>query len=145
MQRLAGGVLVFGTFSLARLVLPDLPALAAAAATAATPLVAVHARILKEDIFVAAVLVLALAVLIRLLRDPAPHRAILLGILAGLAASSKYIGQLIVPFTVAAILVVPTPGPQRRMLKAALVAAVSAPYFSSCSRRSGGCIVGNVA
>lgn len=67
---LAGGVLIFGTFSLARLVLPDLPALAAAAATAVTPLVTVHARIFKEDIFVAAFLVLALGTLIRLLQSP---------------------------------------------------------------------------
>jgi 4-amino-4-deoxy-L-arabinose transferase-like glycosyltransferase len=122
---LAGGVLIFATFSLARLVLPDLPALAAAAATAVTPLITVHARILKEDIFVAAFLVLALAALIRLLRDPAPHRAVLLGILAGLAGGSKYIGQLMVLFAVAAILLVPTPGPQRRLLRAALVTAVS--------------------
>jgi 4-amino-4-deoxy-L-arabinose transferase-like glycosyltransferase len=122
---LAGGLLVFGTFSLARLVLPDVPALAAAAATAATPLVSVHARILKEDIFVAAFLVLALAALIRLLRNPAPRRAVLLGILAGLAGGAKYIGQLMVPFAIAAIMVVPTPGPPRRGLRAALVAAVS--------------------
>ena len=120
-----GGLLVFGTFSLARLVLPDLPALAAAAATAATPLVAVHARILKEDIFVAAFLVLALAALIRLLRAPAPHRAVLLGVLAGLAGGAKYIGQLMVPSAIVAILIVPTPGPPRRLLRAVLVAAVS--------------------
>jgi len=59
--------LVFATFKLARLVLPDLPALAAAAA--ATPLVTVHARLFKEDIFVSAFLVLALAALIRLLQS----------------------------------------------------------------------------
>jgi hypothetical protein len=46
-------------FGLARLVLPDGPSLAAAAASAATPLFVVHARIFKEDIFVAAFLVLA--------------------------------------------------------------------------------------
>jgi hypothetical protein len=51
---LAGGVMVFATFMLARLVLPALPSLATAAATAATPLFIVHARIYKEDIFVAA-------------------------------------------------------------------------------------------
>ena len=47
----AGGVLVFATFVLARLLLPGLPALAAAAAAASTPLVTVHARLFKEDIF----------------------------------------------------------------------------------------------
>lgn len=118
---LAGGLLVFATFKLARLVLPDLPALAVAAATAATPLVTVHARIFKEDIFVAAFIVLALAALIRLLRSPAPHRAAVLGFFAGLAAGSKYIGALILPFAVAAILLVPTPGPERRLLRATTV------------------------
>jgi 4-amino-4-deoxy-L-arabinose transferase-like glycosyltransferase len=38
-----------------------------------------------------------------LLQEPAPHRAILLGVLAGLAAGSKYIGALILPFAVVAI------------------------------------------
>ena len=49
---------------------------------------------------------LALAALIRLLREPAPHR-ILLGLFAGLAVGSKYIGVLILPFAVIAILLVP--------------------------------------
>jgi hypothetical protein len=125
---LAGGVMVFATFSLARLVLPELPSLAAAA-TAATPLFIVHARLFKEDIFVAAFLVLALAALIRLLQEPAPHRAILLGLLVGLAAGSKYIGMLILPFAVIAILLVPTPGPERRWLRAATVTGISIGTF----------------
>lgn len=125
----AGGVLVFATFSLARLVLPVLPSLAAAAAAAASPLFTVHARIFKEDIFVAAFLVLALTELIRLLREPAPHRAILLGLLAGLAAGSKYIGVLILLFAVVAILFVPTPGPERRLPRVAAVTGVSIGTF----------------
>jgi hypothetical protein len=43
----------------------------------------------------------------------------LLGLLAGLTAGSKYIGVLIVPFAVVAILLVPTPGPERRLMRAA--------------------------
>lgn len=125
----AGGVLVFATFCLARLVLPVLPSLAAAAVTAATPLFSVHARIFKEDIFVAAFLVLALAALTRLLQEPAPHRAVLLGLLAGLAAGSKYIGVLILLFSVAAILLVHTPGPERRLPRAATVTGVSIATF----------------
>jgi hypothetical protein len=74
-----GGLLVFATFWLARLVLPDLGALAA---TAAIPLVTVHACLMKEDIFVAPFLILALVALIKLCR----FRAILLGVYAGLAA-----------------------------------------------------------
>ena len=129
LSALASGVLIFGAFSLGRLVLPDLPALAAAAATAMTPLVTVHARIFKEDIFVAAFLLLALAALIRLLQSPAPHRAILLGLFAGLAAGSKYVGALILPFAVMAILLVPTPGPERRLVRAATVTATSIGTF----------------
>ena len=93
----AGGVLVFATFILARLLLPDLPSLAAAAAAAATPLFTVHARLFKEDIFLACFLVLVLAALIRLLQEPTQRRAILLGLLVGLAAGSKYVGVLILP------------------------------------------------
>ena len=126
---LAGGVMVFATFNLARLVLPDLPALAAAAASAVAPLFVVHARLFKEDIFVAAFLVLALAALIRLLQEPAPHRAILLGLLVGLAAGSKYIGALILLFAVIAILLVPTPGPERRWLRAGTVTATAIGTF----------------
>jgi Dolichyl-phosphate-mannose-protein mannosyltransferase len=126
---LAGGVMVFATFMLARLVLPALPSLATAAATAATPLFIVHARIFKEDIFVATFLLLALAMLIRLLQEPAPHRAILLGLLIGCAAGSKYIGALILPFAVLAIVLVPTPGPERRALRAGTVSAVSIGTF----------------
>ena len=88
-----------------------------------------HARLFKEDIFVAAFLVLALAALIRLLQEPAPHRAILLGLLVGLAAGSKYIGTLILPFAIIAILIVRTPGPERRWLRAATVTGISIGTF----------------
>jgi hypothetical protein len=126
---LAGGLLVFGTFLLARLVLPDLPALAAAAATAATPTVTVHARIFKEDIFLAAFLVLAFAALIRLLQAPAPQRAILLGLFAGLTAGSKYVGFLFLLFAIVAIIFVPTPGPPRKPLRVATVSGVAIGTF----------------
>lgn len=126
---LAGGLLIFATFILARLVLPDFPALAAAVATAATPIVTVHARIFKEDIFLAAFLVLAFAALIQLLRAPAPHRAILLGLFAGLAAGSKYVGFLFLIFAIFAIVFVPTPGPPRKPLRLATVSGVAIGTF----------------
>ena len=94
---LAGGLLVFATYWLARLVLPELGALAATFATAATPIVTVHARIMKEDIFVAPFLILGLAALIKLLQDPTPLRALLTGVYAGLAGGAKYIGTLFLP------------------------------------------------
>ena len=56
----------------------------------------------------------ALAALIRLLQEPTQRRAILLGLLVGLAAGSKYVGVLILPFAVIAILLIPTPGPGQR-------------------------------
>ena len=127
---IAGGVLVFATFRLARLVMPDLPALAAEAATAVVPLVTVHARIFKEDIFTAPFLILALATLIELLRQPSTGRAILLGIFAGLAAGSKYIGMVFLPFALAAILLIPAPGGERRLARAMLVAGVTAAIFA---------------
>jgi 4-amino-4-deoxy-L-arabinose transferase-like glycosyltransferase len=120
---------VFATFRLARLVLPDIPALAASAATAMVPLVTVHARIFKEDIFVAPFLLLALATLIELLREPAPWRAVLLGVFAGLAAGSKYIGLLFLPFALAAIWFVPGPGAERRGQRMLTVAGIAGLVF----------------
>ena len=57
--------------------------------------------------------------LIKLLQDPAPFRAILLGAYAGLAAGAKYIGALFLPFALAAILLISGPGSERRLRGAA--------------------------
>ena len=100
-----GGVLIFATFLLACMVLPAWLAVVAAAVTAATPLVTMHARIFKEDVFVATFLVLALFALIRLLQTPTPLRAALLGVLIGFATGSKYIGAVLLPFALIAIFV----------------------------------------
>ncbi len=103
----AGGVLVVATFILARLILPASVALAVAAATVVTPLISVHARYFKEDIFVAAFVTLALAVLISILQTPTTKRAIILGVAIGLAAGSKYVGGIILlPYALAIIIVV---------------------------------------
>ena len=91
----AGGALIVATFALGRLVLPAWTAVAAAAAMLATPLISVHARYLKEDIFVAPFVVLALAGLITVLRTPTLGRTIALGAIIGLAAGSKYVGGLL--------------------------------------------------
>src|SRR4029077_11739430 len=120
-------VMVFATFSLARLVLPNLPALAAAAATAVTPLLHRACPPFQGGYFCLGLPRAPL--LIRLLQEPAPHRAILLGLLVGLAASSKYIGTLILPFAIIAILIVRTPGPERRWLRAATVTGISIGTF----------------
>jgi 4-amino-4-deoxy-L-arabinose transferase-like glycosyltransferase len=124
---LAGGLLVFATYWLARLVLPELGALAATFATAATPIVTVHARIMKEDIFVAPFLILGLAALIKLLQDPTPLRALLTGVYAGLAGGAKYIGTLFLPFALAAIWFIPGPRGERRLARMVTVARVCGP------------------
>jgi 4-amino-4-deoxy-L-arabinose transferase-like glycosyltransferase len=126
---LAGGLLVFATYWLARLVLPELGALAAAVATAATPIVTVHARIMKEDIFVAPFLILGLAALIKLMQDPTPLRALLVGVYAGLAAGAKYIGTLFFPFALAALYFVPGPHAERRLSRLFTVAGVAILIF----------------
>lgn len=126
---LAGGLLVFATYWLGRLVLPELGALAAAVATAATPIVTVHARIMKEDIFVAPFLILGLAALIKLLQDPTPMRALLVGVYAGLAAGAKYIGTLFLPFALAALYFVPDPHAERRLSRLFTVAGVAILIF----------------
>ena len=125
----AGGLLVFATYWLARLVLPELGALAATFATAATPIVTVHARIMKEDIFVAPFLILGLAALIKLLQDPTPLRALLTGVYAGLAGGAKYIGTLFLPFALAAIWFVPGPRGERRLARMVTVAGVAILIF----------------
>jgi len=96
---LAGGVLIFATFLLARLVLPALAAFAAAAATFATPLISVHARYFKEDIFAAPFVVLALAALVAAVRTPSLTRVMMLGAAIGLAGGSKYVaGVILLPY-----------------------------------------------
>lgn len=109
--------------------LPDLGALAAAVATGVTPLVTVHARIFKEDIFLAPFLILALAALIRLLQEPTPLRSVLLGLFAGLAAGAKYVGALFLPFAAAAILFVPGPRPERRLPRLLTVSGIAILVF----------------
>jgi hypothetical protein len=98
----AGGLLCIATFVLARLILPAAASLAVVAATLATPLISVHARYFKEDIFVAPFLVLALTALIVVLRTPTRTRLITLGITIGLAGGSKYVGGVILlPYALA--------------------------------------------
>jgi hypothetical protein len=78
-----------------------------------TPLFVVHARLFKEDISFAALLVLALAALIgccRSRRRIAPSCSVPS---PDLPQAQIYIGALILPFAVVAILLVPTPGPER--------------------------------
>ena len=95
---LAGGLAVLASFVLARQVLPGAAALAAAIAVAVVPLVTVHVRLLKEDIFALPFVLLALAALLATLKTPTVSHAVMLGVAAGLAASSKYVAGIVLPF-----------------------------------------------
>lgn len=87
-----GGLLVFSTFVLGRMVLSPLAALAVAVAVAVCPSTAVHATFFKEDIFLAPLFVLSVAALIWTTFQPTPFRSVILGLTIGLAASTKYVG-----------------------------------------------------
>jgi dolichyl-phosphate-mannose-protein mannosyltransferase len=101
----AGAAAMFVTFLLAREVLPAPVALGVAAATAATPLVTVHARYFKEDIFLLLFILLSLLALLHALKAPTRARAILLGLAVGLAAATKYVAIIMVPFAVLVLLI----------------------------------------
>ena len=101
---LAGALGVFATYLLAREALPAPAALAASAAVAMTPLVAMHARFFKEDIFLLPLVLVSVLALIETLKAPTLRRALLLGLAAGLAATAKYLGIVLVPFAVVALL-----------------------------------------
>jgi Dolichyl-phosphate-mannose-protein mannosyltransferase len=101
---LTGALGVFATYLLAREALPAPVALAAAAAVAVTPLVAMHARFFKEDVFLLPLILLAVLALIETLKAPTLMRALLLGLAGGLAATAKYIGIALVPFAVVVLL-----------------------------------------
>jgi 4-amino-4-deoxy-L-arabinose transferase-like glycosyltransferase len=88
-----------------------------------------HARIMKEDIFVAPFLILGLTALIKLLQDPTPLRALLTGVYAGLAGGAKYIGSLFLPFALAAIYFIPAPRAERRLARMFTVAGVAILIF----------------
>ena len=103
----AAGIAVFASFLLAREVLPKLTALAATAAVAVVPLMTVHARYFKEDIFMLPLLLLALIALIHCLSSPTPSRGVLLGTAIGCAAGAKYIGAVLLPFSVVFLLLAP--------------------------------------
>jgi exosortase/archaeosortase family protein len=101
---LAGGLAVLASFLLAREMLPASTALAASIAIAVVPLVTVHARLLKEDIFALPFVLLALAALLAMLKTPTMSRGILLGTAAGLAASTKYVAGIVLPFALVVLM-----------------------------------------
>ena len=92
---LSGGLFVFSACALARRAMGDVAALGAGLLTAVAPLTVLHAQLFKEDIFLAPWLILGLYALDRLIETPTWRRAVLFGLAAGLAVSSKYIGVVL--------------------------------------------------
>ena len=127
---IAGGFAVFATFLLARTVLPISAALAATVATAVVPLMTVHARYFKEDIFALPFLLLALVALIGVPKSPTPARGVVLGTAIGLAAAAKYVAATILPFALIVLLTYSGEGIKRRASLAGLVAAVAIGLFA---------------
>ena len=92
-----GGVFVLSAMLLARQIFGMAGALPVGVLTAVAPLTVVHAHFFKEDIFVAPMLLFSLLTLARLCEAPALHRSLAFGAAAGLAASAKYIGVIVIP------------------------------------------------
>jgi hypothetical protein len=136
---LFGGLTVLATVVLARRVAGRGLALAAGLIAAATPLIAFHAQLLKEDIFLAPWLLFGLAALDRLRESAELRRALVFGITVGLAASAKYVGAVLLPVACLLPLIAPVTGVSLRNYYAALVwsagaaiavfALVNAPAF----------------
>jgi 4-amino-4-deoxy-L-arabinose transferase-like glycosyltransferase len=126
---IAGGFAVIAAFLLARTALPNSTALAATIAFAVVPLLTVHARYLKEDIFTLPFLLLALAILIDTLKSPTSMRGVLLGAMIGLAAAAKYISAIMLPFALILLMVFSPGSIKSRASVAGLVAVVAIGLF----------------
>jgi hypothetical protein len=125
-----GGLLVFATFVLARMVLSPLAAIAVVVAVAVCPLVAVHATFFKEGIFVAPAMIFAIAALIRLTEHLDWKRSLVLGSAIGIAVSAKYVGALTLPVAIIAILIASQGQMRDRLQAIAIVTVVSAATFA---------------
>jgi 4-amino-4-deoxy-L-arabinose transferase-like glycosyltransferase len=107
MAAVFGGLVVFTTVLLARRVVGPWLACGAGVLAAVSPLTVFHAQLFKEDIFVAPWLLLGLAALDRLRERRDIASALAFGLAAGLAASAKYIGIILIPLALALPLLVP--------------------------------------
>lgn len=97
-----GVLAVIGTFLFASMVIQRRQALLVALAAALTPIIAIHAHYLKEDIIMTAFTVSSAVLFIRLVRRTSVANAILLGIGCGLAFSSKYVAFVLLPILLTA-------------------------------------------
>ncbi len=134
-----GGLTVLATIVLARRLVGPALALATGVVAAVTPLVAFHAQLFKEDIVLAPWLLFGLAALDRLRERVELRRALVFGIMVGLAASAKYVGVILLPVACLLPLIAPPAGVSPRHFYAelawsaaaavAVFALVNAPAF----------------
>jgi 4-amino-4-deoxy-L-arabinose transferase-like glycosyltransferase len=102
MAALSGGLLVLATIMLTRRAIGNSAALGAGVLVAVAPLTVLHSQLFKEDIFIAPWLIFGLLALDDLRQHPMARSAVLFGVAAGLAASAKYVGIILIPLCVLA-------------------------------------------
>jgi hypothetical protein len=125
-----GGLTVLATIVLARRVVAWPLALAAGLVAAVTPLVAFHAQLLKEDIFLAPWLLLGLAALDGLRENAEMRRALAFGLVAGLATSAKYIGVVLLPLACIVPLIAPVTDVRRYFVSLAWSGGTAVAVFA---------------
>ena len=94
---LIGAGLVLGVFAFARSLFGTGPAVAAAALAVLCPNLVAHARLATEDLGCAAGMFAAVFTLWRCVERPGPVRALVCGVVTGLALLAKYTALLLVP------------------------------------------------
>src|SRR5262245_42118401 len=92
-----GGLFVFSTMLLASRFMSTAAALCAGILVAAAPLTTVHAQNFKEDIILAPMMLLSFLSLLSLYENRTLRSALIFGVFAGLAASAKYVGMVVIP------------------------------------------------
>jgi hypothetical protein len=149
MAAVFGGLAVFATIVLARRVVGPWLAGGAGVLAAVAPLTVFHAQLFKEDIFLAPLLLMGLAALDRLRANPNLGRALTFGLVAGLAASTKYVGIILLPLAFALPLFVPAPVLLRRYygfiatsvaFGLAVFFLINAPLFANTHIFTGGLV-----
>jgi hypothetical protein len=142
----AGACIVVLSFLLARLILSPLGSLLVAALTAVSPILAVHAHYLKEDMVFTACALAALLAVVRFAARPVMTSAVVLGISLGFAIAAKYTGLMLALVVLLAPLVRRPTSLQRFLLlvlaavacAAATFCLVNAPLFSQLDVFRGG-------
>ena len=95
----SGGLFVFSAMALARRAVGGIAALGAGVLTAVAPLTVLHSQLFKEDIFVAPWLIFGVLAVNHLVEKPGRRQVVLFGVTAGLAASAKYVGLILLPLS----------------------------------------------